>query len=145
MPGIGYAIGKSRRRLARGAQISGMSQLPEHREEQSMSSLSVAAITQPASTARSHRRPLLALTATALIAMFAGPTASAAKTDAKKARKQARQNCLRQVEQCSASVVRACAGLADCEAQFLPCCDAFSSCDASPALACLFPIDPPVV
>jgi hypothetical protein len=108
-----------------------------------MSSLSIDTSTQPASTARSHRRPLLALT-TVLIGMAAGPTASAAKTDAKKARKQARQRCLRQVEQCRATVVRECAGLADCEAQFFPCCEAFSSCDASTALECLLPTDPAV-
>jgi hypothetical protein len=142
MPGSGYTTGTARRRLARGAQIPAMSHVSEYREEQSMSSFSVAATTQPAHTGRSHRRPLLALTTSALIAMVVGPRASAAKNDGKKARKQARQKCLRQVEQCRAAVVRGCEGLADCEALFLPCCESFSNCDANSAFACLFPVEP---
>lgn len=110
-----------------------------------MSEQNFDAFIRHATQAVSRRESLMMLGGAALAAAAAKPShaeaAESGKKNRKKAKRQARKKCGRQVGQCRTIVIQRCTDSQNpqiCEESALPCCEFFSKCNAGAGLQCLF-------
>ena len=84
-----------------------------------------------------HRRSWMSLGAAALLAALALPSSDKIGSASKKTKKLKNKKCKRQVDECIASLDKACQNDPTCESN-IPCCEFFGTCNAEVALACIF-------
>lgn len=87
-----------------------------------------------AADAVSRRNSILALGGAALAAaVMTEPTSSR-----RKAKKQVKKKCKRQVAPCRAFFAGLCLGDLDCQDALFPCCDHLAQCDSGAMFECMF-------
>lgn len=94
------------------------------------------AVTREAADAISRRKSMMALGGMALAAALAETKSVSGKK--KRAKKQVKKKCKRQVLACRNFFSGFCTGIPECEDEFFPCCDQLATCDAGGMLTCLF-------
>lgn len=103
-----------------------------------MSKEAFDAVTRQAADAMSRRKSMLALGGLALAASLAEPPAALGKKKKRRAKKQVRKKCRRQVRDCRNFFSGFCGGIPECEEEFYPCCEELAKCDAGAMFTCLF-------
>lgn len=98
-----------------------------------MSERAFDALTRHAADTVSRRGSLLALSGVALVAAVAEPVGAK-----RKAKKQVKKKCKRQVAPCRSFFAGVCFGDAECEAALFPCCDFLAQCDSGAMFECIF-------
>jgi hypothetical protein len=102
-----------------------------------MSISMVTSDSSPSQDLDQRRRSWTTLGAAALLAALALPSSGKMAKASKKTKKLKNKKCKRQVDECIASLDKACQNDPACEAN-IPCCDFFGTCNAEVALACIF-------